>query len=110
MALIFSISSFKVDVPGVRSFPWQDKGIHFVEYGILGWLCAAASIRTWPTAPAWRTAAYAVFVTVVWGLYDEIHQAMVPGRFPELADVVADSFGAVAGAALCHIFSNRTVS
>ncbi|MGB5284550.1 MAG: VanZ family protein, partial [Polyangiales bacterium] len=93
MALIFVISSFEVRVPGVEHLPWRDKGIHFVEYGVLGWLCAAASTRSWPSAPAWRTAAFAVFVSVLWGLSDEVHQALVPGRSSELADLVADLFG-----------------
>jgi len=110
MGLIFLISSFEVDVPGVRHFPMRDKGIHFVEYGALGWLCAAASSRTWPSASAWRTAAFAVFISVLWGLSDEIHQALVPGRSPELGDVVADLFGSAVGAAGHYVFSNRSVS
>ena len=110
MGLIFLISSFEVDVPGVRHFPMRDKGIHFVEYGVLGWLCAAASSRTWPSASAWRTAAFAVFISVLWGLSDEIHQALVPGRSPELGDVVADLFGSAVGAASRYIFSSRSVS
>jgi VanZ family protein len=110
MALIFVISSFEVRVPGLVHIPLRDKGIHFVEYGVLGWLCAAASARTWPLAPAWRTAAFAVFVSVLWGLSDEIHQALVPGRSPELADVVADLFGGIVGAAVRHFLSDRTVS
>ncbi len=110
MALIFVISSFEVDFPGLRHIPLRDKGIHFVEYAVLGWLCATASRRSWPSASAWRTAAFAVFVSVLWGLSDEIHQAFVPGRSPELNDVVADLFGGVAGAAGSHLFSNRTVS
>lgn len=110
MALIFVISSFEVEVPGLRHVPLRDKGIHFVEYAVLAWLCATASRQSWPSASAWRTAAFAVFVSVLWGLSDEIHQAFVPGRSPELSDVVADLFGSVAGAAGSHFFSNRTVS
>ena len=110
MALIFVISSFEVRVPGVHHVPLRDKGIHFVEFGVLGWLCAAASSRTWPTASAWRTAAFAVFVSVLWGLADEVHQALVPGRSAELGDLVADLLGSVAGAAGWHLFSYRTVS
>jgi VanZ family protein len=110
MALIFVISSFEVDVPGVRHFPLGDKGIHLIEYAVLGWLCAAASSRRWPAAAAWRTAGFAVFVSVLWGLSDEIHQVFVPGRSPELSDVVADFFGSVVGAAGRHLFSNRSVS
>jgi VanZ family protein len=110
MALIFVISSFEVRVPGLAHIPLRDKGIHIVEYGVLGWLCAAASLRTWPSAPAWRTAAFAVFVTVLWGISDEIHQAFVPCRSTELADVTADLFGGIVGSAARHFLSDRTVS
>jgi VanZ family protein len=107
MALIFVISSFEVQIPLIRHVPFRDKGIHFVEYGILGGLCAAASARTWPSAPAWRTVIFAVFITFLWGLSDEIHQAMVPGRSPELADAMADLIGAIVGASGRQLF--RTV-
>ncbi|MGB8330991.1 MAG: VanZ family protein [Polyangiales bacterium] len=110
MALIFLISSFEVRVPGLRHIPLRDKGIHFGEYAVLGWLCAAASRRTWRSASAWRTAAFAVFISALWGLSDEVHQALVPGRSPELADFFADLVGSIAGAAAWHLFSNRTVS
>jgi VanZ family protein len=110
MALIFVISSFEVQVPGIEHFPWRDKGIHFIEYGVLGWLCAAASSRTWPLAAIWRTATFAVFVSVLWGLSDEIHQALVPGRSAELADVAADLFGSIVGASSWYFFSRRSVS
>jgi len=110
MALIFVISSFEVQFPGVRHVPLRDKGIHFVEYAVLGWLCAAASRQSWPSASAWRTLAFGVFVSAVWGLSDEIHQALVPGRSSELGDVFADLLGSVAGASVWHLFSNRTVS
>ncbi len=110
MALIFVVSSIEVQLPAVRYFPFRDKGIHFIEYLVLGWLCSAASSRTWPSALAWRTASFAVFVAVLWGLSDEIHQAWVPGRSSELGDVVADALGAMAGTVGWHLFSNRTVS
>ena len=110
MVLIFVISSFELEVPGIRHFPLRDKGIHFLEYTVLGWLCAAASSRTWPSASAWRTAAFAVFISALWGLSDEIHQAFVPGRSSEVADVIADLFGSMAGAAASLLLSNRTVS
>lgn len=109
MALIFVISSFEVKVPGVDHLPLRDKGIHFVEYAVLGWLCAAASSRSWSRAATWRTLLFAVFVSVLWGLSDEIHQALVPGRSSELGDLLADLAGSIAGAAAWHLLSNRTV-
>jgi VanZ family protein len=110
MALIFVMSSFEVQVPLAQHIPLRDKGIHLIEYAILGWLCAGASSRTWPAAPAWRTASFAVFITFLWGLSDEMHQAMVPGRSPELADAVADLGGAVLGGMGRLLFSYRSVS
>jgi VanZ family protein len=109
MALIFVISSFEVQVPGVEELPFRDKAIHFVEYGVLGWLCTGAARRTWPLAAMWRTALFAVFVSALWGLSDEIHQALVPGRSAELADVVADLLGSAVGSAAWHLFSSRSV-
>ena len=110
MALIFVVSSFEVAIPGVRHVPLRDKGLHFVEYAVLGWLCAGASSRTWPWAPAWRTAAFAVFVSTLWGLSDEIHQALVPGRSSELNDLVADFVGSLAGVGARHLFFRGSVS
>lgn len=110
MALIFTVSSMAVEVPAVQYFPFRDKGIHIVEYAVLGWLCAAASSRTWPSASAWRTVSFAVFVAALWGMSDEIHQAFVPGRSSELADVAADALGSLVGALAWRWISNRTVS
>ncbi|MGB8221822.1 MAG: VanZ family protein [Polyangiales bacterium] len=109
MALIFVISSFEVRVPGIQHIPLQDKGIHLVEYSVLGWLCAAASSRTWPSASAWRTAAFALFISVLWGASDELHQAFVPGRTSELPDLLADLVGGAAGVSAQRLLSYRSV-
>ena len=110
MALIFVVSSFEVSVPGVGHLPFRDKALHFVEYGVLGWLSARAAASSWPRASAWRTFVFAVFVSTLWGLSDEIHQALVPGRSSELGDVLADFLGSVAGAGAARLFSSRSVS
>ena len=54
MALIFTVSSMQIDLPVIASIPLRDKAIHFVEYGVLGFLCAHAILLTWPRRP--RTA------------------------------------------------------
>ena len=96
MGLIWTLSSLQISAP-IEHFPLRDKGVHFVEYGALGFLLAHAAFRTWPRHHVARTAALAFCITVLWGLLDEIHQAFVPGRSSEVLDVVADSAGAVAG-------------
>jgi len=51
-----------------------------------------------------------VFVSTLYGLSDEVHQAMVPGRSSELADVIADFVGSAAGAGIALLFSSQSVS
>jgi VanZ family protein len=33
--------------------------------------------------------------TILYGAVDELHQTIVPGRFPDLRDLLADSLGAL---------------
>jgi VanZ family protein len=99
MSAIWLLSSTSLSLP-VDSFPFRDKGLHFVEYGALGFLVAHAAFRTWPRHHPLRTASLAVLVAVLWGLLDEIHQAFVPGRSSDALDLVADGAGAVVGASL----------
>ncbi len=98
MALIWTLSSFALSDVSLAEVPFRDKGVHFVEYGVLGFLVAHAARRTWPRHHWLRTSTLAIFLTVLWGFLDEIHQAFVPGRDSEALDLVADSAGAIAGA------------
>lgn len=101
MGLIWTLSSMSLDVPSLDRFPLRDKGVHFLEYGGLGFLLAHATFRTWPRKSRLRTAALAVLITVLWGVLDEIHQAFIPARSPEMFDLVADAAGATVGT-LCR--------
>jgi VanZ family protein len=105
MALTFVVSSFRVDMPEVGRFPLADKAIHAVEYAILGFLCARASLATWPDRPRLRVALVGALIAAAWGLGDEIHQVFVPGRVGEAADLLADAVGATVGALVCARFS-----
>ncbi len=101
---IWTLSSRSLDGPSLERFPLRDKGVHFLEYGGLGFLLAHATFRTWPKKSRLRTAALAVLITVLWGMLDEIHQAFIPGRSPEALDLVADAAGATAGALFRALF------
>ena len=100
MACIFVLSSFDWGVRVDESVPFRDKGIHFVEYAVLGFLCANAARRSFPRRAPWRTFLVGAFVATAWGLGDELHQAFVPGRSPEAMDVLADALGSLTGAGL----------
>ena len=70
---------------------------HFAEYLILGVLLS--------NAIGWRDAKGKVFLIAValasaYGISDEVHQAFVPGRVPDLADWAIDTAGASLGAAI----------
>jgi len=100
MALIWFLSSISLQFPAINEFPFKDKGIHFIEYGVLGALNSFALSRTLPTIKRTFTAMFAIFLTVIWGVLDEIHQAFVPGRSSQIGDVLADSIGAIIGTAV----------
>lgn len=106
MLLIWALSSISTQLH-FELVPFQDKGVHFLEYGMLAALLAHAMRNTWP---AWRTLsvfALAVLFTVLWGLIDEIHQAYVPGRSSDVRDVFADALGGTAGAIIYALASRE---
>ena len=69
--------------------PYADKIVHFAVYGVLG-----LSLR-WPLRR--RHWLVPVAVTALYGITDELHQLLVPGRSFEIADMAADLFGALLG-------------
>jgi VanZ family protein len=90
-ALIFVLSS-QPSLPSPSHV--SDKQAHAVTYGVLAVLCLMG-ITGW----RWRRVAgasllAAFVIAVVYGVSDEFHQSFVPGRTPDVADVVADAVGA----------------
>lgn len=93
MALIFGLSSLPgsaVPVPGHLG----PVG-HFILYAVLGILL---SLRFRETMSLRSAVIAAVAIASLYGISDELHQALVPGRFPDPADWVVDTLGAAAGA------------
>jgi VanZ family protein len=66
---------------------------HFIEYAILGGLLVLAFDRSD------RLLAAAAMASA-YGVTDELHQLLVPGRMSDPADWAVDTAGALAGAAL----------
>jgi VanZ family protein len=91
MLAIWWLSSQRVDLP-LESIPMRDKGLHFIEFGLLGGCFAHAVWITWPGRGV-RGALAAAFFTAAFGLLDELHQAFVPGRSADVADLLADALG-----------------
>jgi len=90
-ALIFVLSA-QPSVPTPSQL--NDKEAHAVAYATLASLCLMG-LTGW----RWRSVAGsrllgAFLIAVVYGVTDEIHQSFVPGRVPDVADVLADAAGA----------------
>jgi VanZ family protein len=98
-AFIFWVSSQAHPFPRLPSALFShDRLLHAVGYALLGGLVAGAlSAARFGAA---RAILIAAAIASGYGASDELHQAFVPGREPDLVDWAADTIGAVAGAAL----------
>lgn len=47
------------------------------------------------------------FICITYGVVDELHQTLIPNRFAEFFDWVADSLGALAGILSVSVFIDR---
>jgi VanZ family protein len=102
--LIFYLSSQPHPEETLPSFVglFSDKVLHIAEYAVLGGLCYRAF--RWGTNESWQPWAgpLAVLLTALYGISDEVHQSFVPFRESSWLDWLADSIGAVLGAAAIH--------
>jgi len=91
-ALFLFLQSASPDAGGLLSiFPdVSDKVAHAVAYAVLAGFLTLGTGRP----------ALAVALSVAYGVTDEIHQAFVPGRTPDVLDLAADAVGAMVGAAV----------
>jgi VanZ family protein len=79
--------------PGFSFEIWSILG-HFVAFGLLGlfiWWGLGMNSRIWDRDRQW----YAIGVAAAYGVLDEIHQHFVPGRQPDVLDVLTDLAGAI---------------
>lgn len=90
-AVLFLLSEW--DSPGFSLDSGLDKVVHGGLYLVLGFTLAWGK---WRTAARARSAVL-ILVGVAYGLADEWHQTLVPGRDASLGDAVADAFGVLLG-------------
>jgi VanZ family protein len=75
-----------------------DKVFHAFVFGLGAvLLCRALQDQT-PTRTSRQIVLYSVLAALGYGITDELHQARVPQRTAEVADVVADGLGAAVAA------------
>lgn len=71
-----------------------DKLLHVLEYGLLGILCYRAFRHAAGPWAAGSSLLLAILASAAYGLTDEVHQAFVPFREPDVWDLLADAVGA----------------
>ena len=81
------------DVPTVETTLPLDKAAHFLFYGLLGVL-TGAGWRKSGRRGAWYLP---LLLAMLVGVADELHQSMVPGRFADIRDWLADAAGIFIG-------------
>jgi VanZ family protein len=98
MVLIFIASSISDlgPIPGGVS----DKGGHSIGYAILGAVTLRALAGGRLSGVTWPRAAATLGIAALYGASDEFHQSFVPGRTPDVHDVLADCIGAAAAVTL----------
>ncbi len=87
-------------------FPGADKLAHAAWFFLLGLL----AYRAGRSAEGWsrrRAVAAVLLAATLWGASDEAHQAFVPGRDVEAADLAADVAGAALGVLLAEPLLRR---
>jgi VanZ family protein len=99
--LIFFLSS--MSDPGAPPDGLSDTAAHFLVYAGLGCTLVRALAGGRSERMTAGRIAIAAALVAVYGFSDEVHQAFVPGRTPDLNDLLADAAGGITGAALFAI-------
>ncbi len=103
-ATVFFLSSLSNPLPEL-TMRVSDKILHGIEYASLAALVRVALGAT--RLGARRAFLAAVVAASLYGASDEFHQWFVPGRSCDVRDWLADTAGALAGAALAGAFLRR---
>ncbi len=96
--LIFYLSSRSFE--NVSLAHGLDKGVHLIVYAGLGYLVLRA-LHRFEQRP--RIYLWAVCLVFLYGLSDELHQRMVPGRTFEILDLLVDGLGGILAAVVCRV-------
>jgi VanZ family protein len=95
MAITFYISH-----QSVVSIPMgaPDYVAHGVSYAGLGVMLMRGLAGGRLAAMSWRFVLVATLIGGLYGVSDEFHQSFIPGRYPSVSDIIADTVGALIGA------------
>ena len=102
MALIFIGSSLPAaDIPIAPA--WISLVIHLLEFAVLAVLLLRGANGGFGRRARPAALAVAFLASVAYAVGDELHQLFVPGRVPDLADVMTDAAVAAAACILAAV-------
>lgn len=96
MMIVISVQSSmsNIKLPDI-GIDFIDKVIHLLVFGVLGWLIARGMYKSEHSFIRKHFLVITLIIGGVFGLLDEWHQSMVPGRMADLRDWMADMAGIV---------------
>jgi VanZ family protein len=107
MTLIYFLSSQpSLQTPSL--FPGADLVAHAVFYAVLG-VFLARSLAP-PRVMTWKRVMLLTILVTVYGITDEYHQLLVPGRDASGWDILADGLGGFLAAWMLFWWDRRTVN
>ena len=107
--LLIFIQSANPTPEQIPSFRFVDKLLHFAAYAIMGVLFYRAYQTLKFKDNLRMLMLLSALSATLYGISDEIHQAFVPFREAEIADVIADALGAISGVYLYQLLiASRT--
>ena len=98
--------------PGIGKpllFIHEDKILHFIAFGLLGFLAMGAIRAKGDTHHNWQVWLIVLLVGL-YGVVDEFHQRFVPGRDASIYDIAADMAGGVMGAWVMYFLVKKVRS
>lgn len=83
------------------------KSAHWAEYFVFALLLLRAFRGENGNGWKWRWAGFTLLVVLFYALSDELHQALVPSRYPRLGDAMLDFFGGCCAVFWTYLSQNR---
>ncbi len=91
--VLFIQSSLPTLNPPSLGISAEDKLAHIIIYTILGYLMTRAFFFSENKRLNKNAFLLSIIIGLLYGIFDEIHQMFVPGRYADVFDVVADFIG-----------------
>ncbi len=107
MGIIFFLSQQPGDSLDLPDIPDLDKVLHALIYGVLAATTLFAISPEKRRAAPGRASLFVILFCVLYGISDELHQSFVPGRMPDILDLIADTTGATLMVCLWRLFRAR---